>query len=769
MSERVRVVVRIRPFIASDPPDADLNTIVLDPTHVSVGDRRVFTADRVFMMEDSSEEVYDEVVAPLVERFINGCNASVLAYGQTGTGKTYTVQSILPLLLTQVLSSPVLSGGVDGETGSTNNVLSRLKRQPLLRLQYVEVYGEVIRDLLDDSKAQQDPHNPPKLRLVTTNTNNFSLPSAQPQCSVVGATIVPVYSIREAAALISSGDARRATGATNVHERSSRSHAILTLFHPRYACRFDVVDLAGSEREKKTGNTGLRFQESIAINTGLLALGNVIRALSRNHRSANANGAQRVAPPFLTHTQSPAREDGDAGAVTATNTTASTTRHVPYRSSKLTRLLQDTLGGSSATLFVACVAPDTYNRDETLRTLQYCSLALQVLNVPVRQLERLQRAQSRERGGRKDLTGQSPAAPTADAEENLKEVRVAYAELQQHYDEQAEVLASVCESYAAAKEQLEVWEGELRSDADLFARQTRLVQRLVKENRALRHRLKTSTMKPAVGRELRQAEEAEAAWGGDAREEGQPHHEGGEAMVGSGEDPVRALLQRLLKEQHNTEDGREDVAGADTSASAVRDGVDFPPLQSARSPHRHLSFRSSSSMLQGAVNEEARFGIGNESPHYIGGGGGASSRLPSVPIQSYIQSLLRQHGIVIDKAAGAARPVSPLDASPVVNVAATPAASRGAATPSLHPLLPNVKASENVRATPTPQQTPPSDLQLLQLASEVLRYEEANTDLRNKVRLLQVKLDDKTREAARLRLEVQDMKDVYSSLSAMTE
>uniref|UniRef100_A0A3Q2Q353 Kinesin motor domain-containing protein n=1 Tax=Fundulus heteroclitus TaxID=8078 RepID=A0A3Q2Q353_FUNHE len=142
------------------------------------------------------------------------------------------------------------------------------------------------------------------------------------------------------------GNALRHTGATGMNEHSSRSHVILTLqisvrsLKSARSSKLCLVDLAGSERAGKTGNAGAQLKESALINTGLLALGNVIRALS------------------------------DRGA------------HVPYRDAKITRLLRDSLGGNAHTVMVACVSPSHHFVAETLNVLQFASKARHVRNCP---------------------------------------------------------------------------------------------------------------------------------------------------------------------------------------------------------------------------------------------------------------------------------------------------------------------------------------------------------------------------------------------------
>lgn len=889
MSERVHVVVRIRPFIASDPPDAELNTLVLDPTHVSVGNSRVFKADRVYMMEDATEVIYAESVAPLISRFLQGFNASVLAYGQTGTGKTFTVQSLLPLLLTDIMADKGLRSGA-AEAPNAETSASPTATAPLLYLQYVEVYGETIRDLVEGPAAtasRRDGEEPSKIRLVTTTASGARATSPSPEradrqlfpiderdtaaspttgCALVGATIVPIFTLAQAAELIARGDTRRATGSTNVHAHSSRSHAILTLFHARYACRLDVVDLAGSEREKKTGNVGVRFQESIAINTGLLALGNVMRALSRIHRAANGKEAGR---------------GGGAGHQRA--------QHVPYRSSRLTRLLQDTLGGNSATVLIACVAPDTYNRDETLRTLQYCSLALRILNEPLQQYERLRRAQSPlcRRGSPSaaavlplSLREGSHTAATAtracrdndEADESkmtqlkVLELQSAYASLQQQYDEQAEVVASMCASHATTKERLALCERELRKDEGIFTQQIRAMQELVCENRKLRRRLTkacataTATTASTAGAVATTARRDQATMAHNrlfrnaddlpqpARTETDLHHgdkdltDAVRHMLLAGDRDVAGRMDVSLQLAPSHSQGHRQQHSAPVAATAAN----RPPL-SAHSPHRPQDGRDGVTdgtqyvpleELPLEVAQQAGVRVddgrrGAETPTYPAAGGrteashaldgmtsgGTAAPTPAEPAQSFIRYILGLHGIDpeaeqaggLDGGDGRGRAVEAAATSPQSSIRKSAATS--VVGMALEPAEVSDTTAESSRDGHTRRDGAPSPLDyalsrrsdrftaslpphtmealsegehsswerqvdrrgfgtdaaqqdssaVLLLAAEVLRHQGTNAELRNQVQVLQAELDGKQREAALLRLELQEMKELFTT------
>ncbi|XP_023423135.1 kinesin-like protein KIF27 isoform X2 [Cavia porcellus] len=178
---------------------------------------------------------------------------------------------------------------------------------------------------------------------------------------IVGAKECHVESVDELMSLLEVGNAARHTGTTQMNERSSRSHAIFTISicqvgrnpeagedgswytNQRIVSKFHFVDLAGSERVTKTGNTGERFKESIQINSGLLALGNVISALGDPRRKSS---------------------------------------HIPYRDTKITRLLKDSLGGSAKTVMITCVSPSSSDFDESLNSLKYANRARNIRNKP---------------------------------------------------------------------------------------------------------------------------------------------------------------------------------------------------------------------------------------------------------------------------------------------------------------------------------------------------------------------------------------------------
>lgn len=362
----VKVAVHIRPLIGEEKLQGckDCVTVVKGKPQVQIGSHS-FTFDHVYGNNASpSSSMFEECAAPLVDGLFQGYNATVLAYGQTGSGKTYTMGT----------------GYRDtSQTGITPQVMNALfkKIETLkhqvdfqLHVSFIEILKEEVRDLLDiTSLGKSDTANgnagkvtvPCKPLIQIRETSNGVI-------TLAGSTEVSVSSLKEMAACLEQGSFSRATGSTNMNNQSSRSHAIFTITleqmrkicpsHPaenglieemneEYLCaKLHLVDLAGSERAKRTGSDGLRFKEGVHINRGLLALGNVISALGDDKK----------------------RKEGT---------------HVPYRDSKLTRLLQDSLGGNSRTVMIACISPADINAEETLNTLKYANRARNIQNKPI--------------------------------------------------------------------------------------------------------------------------------------------------------------------------------------------------------------------------------------------------------------------------------------------------------------------------------------------------------------------------------------------------
>uniref|UniRef100_A0A8C1UQ13 Kinesin family member 7 n=1 Tax=Cyprinus carpio TaxID=7962 RepID=A0A8C1UQ13_CYPCA len=334
----VQVAVRVRPLLPKEILHNHESCITADPEEkrVTLGNDRHFHCDFVFEDNSTQEEVYTECVQPLIEAFFHGFNATVFAYGQTGSGKTYTI------------GEANISAFRDDEQGiiprAVAEIFKLLDENDLIdfsvRVSYMEVYKEVFRDLLEVETASKD------IIIREDEKGNVVLCGVK-ECEVEG--------LDEVLSLLESGKTARHTGATQMNPHSSRSHTIFTVIMEQrrggsraavgtvqiLSSKFHFVDLAGSERILKTGNTGERLKESIQINSGLLALGNVIGALGDPKRRGT---------------------------------------HIPYRDSKITRILKDSLGGNAKTLMIACISPSSSDFDESLNTLNYAKRARNIQN-----------------------------------------------------------------------------------------------------------------------------------------------------------------------------------------------------------------------------------------------------------------------------------------------------------------------------------------------------------------------------------------------------
>ncbi|XP_077216302.1 P-loop containing nucleoside triphosphate hydrolases superfamily protein [Tasmannia lanceolata] len=362
LTQCVRVAVNVRPLITTELLIGCTDCITVTPgePQVQIGSH-MFTFDHVFGITGSpSSSIFDDCVAPLVDALFHGYNATVLAYGQTGSGKTYTMGTNY--------------GGESNNSGIIPKVMEKIftkveamkdDTEFLIRVSFIEIFKEEVFDLLDSNQSTSlrseggflsKPSMPSKVPIQIRETVNGGI-------TLAGVTEAEVRSKEEMASFLARGSLSRATGSTNMNSQSSRSHAIFTISMEQkkntscngvavvmdelgddiLCAKLHLVDLAGSERAKRTGADGLRLKEGIHINRGLLALGNVISALGDEKK----------------------RKEGG---------------HVPYRDSKLTRLLQDSLGGNSKTVMIACVSPADTNAEETLNTLKYANRARNIQN-----------------------------------------------------------------------------------------------------------------------------------------------------------------------------------------------------------------------------------------------------------------------------------------------------------------------------------------------------------------------------------------------------
>uniref|UniRef100_A0A8B9J4Y8 Kinesin family member 21A n=1 Tax=Astyanax mexicanus TaxID=7994 RepID=A0A8B9J4Y8_ASTMX len=359
---------RIRPQLAREKIEGCHICTFVTPgePQVILGKDKAFTFDYVFDMDSQQDTIYSNCTEKLIEGCFEGYNATIFAYGQTGSGKTYTMGTGFDV------SIP------DDELGIIPRAVSHLfkgieqRRQAAtdqgrpvpefkISAQFLELYNEEVLDLFDSTRDLEARKQKSHIKIHEDATGGIY---------TVGVTTRTVSSEAEMMQCLKLGALSRTTASTQMNVQSSRSHAIFTIHlcqvrvcttsdnenetdnrlangssdmeeFETLTAKFHFVDLAGSERLKRTGATGDRAKEGISINCGLLALGNVISALGdRSKRST----------------------------------------HVPYRDSKLTRLLQDSLGGNSQTVMIACTSPSDRDFMETLNTLKYANRARNIKN-----------------------------------------------------------------------------------------------------------------------------------------------------------------------------------------------------------------------------------------------------------------------------------------------------------------------------------------------------------------------------------------------------
>ena len=343
MTPLIQVVVRCRPLFGKEIREARNQIVDCDVRRGEVridnpktpGDPpKQFTFDGVYDHTSTQKEIFEGCALPIVRAAIEGYNGTIFCYGQTGTGKTHTMEG---------KDEPENERGLIPNTFETVfgdiDALEAANKNFLVRASFLEIYNENVRDLLgkDQSRTcdlKEDPDKGVYVKDLTTFV---------------------VKSVAEIRKLHEVGKKNRSVGATLMNADSSRSHSIFTVTietsevnegeaeedaHIRVG-KLNMVDLAGSERQAKTGSTGDRLKEATKINLSLSALGNVISALV----------------------------DGKSS-------------HIPYRDSKLTRLLQDSLGGNTKTVMIANLGPADYNFDETMSTLRYANRAKNIKNKP---------------------------------------------------------------------------------------------------------------------------------------------------------------------------------------------------------------------------------------------------------------------------------------------------------------------------------------------------------------------------------------------------
>ncbi|XP_023387148.1 centromere-associated protein E isoform X4 [Pteropus vampyrus] len=327
----VAVCVRVRPLNSREEALGEATQVYWKTDNnaiYQVDGSKSFNFDRVFHSNETTKNVYEEIAVPIIDSAIQGYNGTVFAYGQTASGKTYTMM------------------GSDDYLGviprAIHDIFQKIKKFPdrefLLRVSYMEIYNETITDLLCNTQKMK-----PLIIREDFNRNVY----------VSDLTEEVVYTPEMALKWITKGEKNRHYGITKMNQRSSRSHTIFRMIlesrekgEPSNCegsvkvSHLNLVDLAGSERAAQTGTEGMRLKEGCNINRSLFILGQVIKKLS----------------------------DGQIGGF------------INYRDSKLTRILQNSLGGNAKTRIICTITPVSF--DETLSTLQFASTAKYMKNTP---------------------------------------------------------------------------------------------------------------------------------------------------------------------------------------------------------------------------------------------------------------------------------------------------------------------------------------------------------------------------------------------------
>ncbi|XP_065071676.1 kinesin-like protein KIF11 [Rhopilema esculentum] len=351
-NQNIQVAVRCRPrnqseVKASSPsvvdcfPDQREIHVKQDLSYLDRGNKKTFVFDKVFGPDSKQIDVYNHVVSPAIEEVLMGYNCTIFAYGQTGTGKTFTMEGERTPGDKYSWQDDPLAGIIPR---AMHHLFEKLPQQEdcaefSARVSFLEIYNEELFDLLGTSSLDSQ-----RLRIFEDSSKKGSV-------VIHGIEEVIVHDRSEVYEILQRGAQKRQTAATLLNAHSSRSHTLFSVtIHMKEnningeeflkTGKLNLVDLAGSENIGRSGAVDKRAREAGTINQSLLTLGRVITALVER------------AP------------------------------HVPYRESKLTRVLQDSLGGRTKTSIIATVSPAAVNLEETLSTLDYAYRAKNILNKP---------------------------------------------------------------------------------------------------------------------------------------------------------------------------------------------------------------------------------------------------------------------------------------------------------------------------------------------------------------------------------------------------
>eukprot|EP00040_Diaphanoeca_grandis_P036411 m.232044 g.232044 ORF g.232044 m.232044 type:complete len:1131 (-) comp33613_c0_seq8:3838-7230(-) len=325
---KVDVFVRVRPVNSKEDPASVNVSVVEDSNQLTVTDSAdrptVYEFDKVYGPDVSQAAIYEDAVAPIVDQVSRGLSCAVFAYGQTGSGKTHTMRG-------SSMTTDESDHGIIQR--SLENLFRRLHEQDYtgvnVSVSFLEIYNEDLEDMLKPSAKS-------KLMLVDHE---------QRGCVCANLTENQVDNVKQVLTMLNTADKNTKVSETKMNKYSNRAHRIFTIIAKFKRYETDVVstltfiDLAGSEDINKSGATGLTAREAAHINKSLLTLGRVINALACNEK------------------------------------------HIPYRDSKLTRLLSEALGGVCKTSFIACVSPCASSSTETTSTLRYAERAMEALNI----------------------------------------------------------------------------------------------------------------------------------------------------------------------------------------------------------------------------------------------------------------------------------------------------------------------------------------------------------------------------------------------------
>lgn len=396
----VQVAVRVRPIntreVDSDTIiDVRQNSIhIVDPSDKK---KKNFNFDYAFDSDTPQETVFEHIGEKVVSGAFSGYNCCIFAYGQSGSGKSYSVlgshkdPGLIPRICQALFDRQATNNGVAiGDAVVTYKV----------ELSYLEIYSEDVKDLL----VKSHPQGGLKIR---------QHPELGPYVEGLSQVLVEDYTTIKK--LIDAGNKERAVASTNLNDRSSRSHAICTLYFTQLidepslgktrevVSKVNLVDLAGSERVEVSGVTGINFKEAININKSLSTLGLVISKLAAASIKGSAQAAAPKRPVTKTKNstydrysptttkvartkQSPARRSPASRSPQASESKKSVvetqliTDHIPFRDSVLTWILKESLGGNSKTFMLATVSPSEINYNESLSTLRYAYNAKQIVN-----------------------------------------------------------------------------------------------------------------------------------------------------------------------------------------------------------------------------------------------------------------------------------------------------------------------------------------------------------------------------------------------------